>query len=313
MSTPCTCNLCGETFDASAARLFVKDGHPIVRCPSCGLVFRSTLPTRAELDEIYGAGYFGADVRRSASPEGYLDYVADAEIHRVNARRRLKRLAALTTPGTLLDVGCAAGFFVDEAARRGWQAHGIDVSETMVDWGRRALAVDIRLGTLEDAPFVRIESCITMWDYIEHALDPRRDLELAFSRLRSGGVLALSTGDAGSVLARLSLERWHLMTPRHHNYFFAEDTITRLLESVGFELVELRHAAAVYPVRYLAHKAGLVVRAPVVDAVARRLARSRLGSCAVPFTLWDVMTVVARRPASVGGRAAREHETVALR
>ena len=32
--------------------------------------------------------------------------------------------------------------------------------------------------------------------------------------------LALSTGDVGSLAARLSGSRWHLLTPRHHNYFF---------------------------------------------------------------------------------------------
>ena len=217
-------------------------------------------------------------------------------MHRANARRRLGRLAEFTEPGTLLDVGCAAGFFVDEASRRGWRARGVDVSEQMVDWGRRHTTGDIGVGTLRDVPEDRVESCITMWDYIEHALDPRDDVEQAFARLRPGGVLALSTGDAGSVLARVSLQRWHLMTPRHHNYFFTERTMRRLLESVGFEVLYVGRPAGVFPLRYLAHKACLTVDLSLLDALARRLARSRLGTRTLPVNLWDVMTVVARRP-----------------
>ncbi len=251
------CNLCTATFARASAEILVKDGHSIVRCPSCDLVFRATLPTRDELEGIYGGAYFGAAGGGLVTREGYLDYVADADAHRANARRRLQRVAAFTEPGALLDVGCAAGFFVDEAARCGWQARGVDVSDVMVEWGRRHTSADIRVGTLDDMPPDRIESCITMWDYIEHALDPRGDVEQAYSRLRPGGVLALSTGDAGSALARLSLERWHLMTPRHHNYFFTEATMRRLLESAGFEVVYLGHPAAVFPFRYLAHKACL--------------------------------------------------------
>ena len=197
-------------------------------------------------------------------------------------------------------MGCAAGFFVDEASRCGWQARGVDVSDVMVDWGRRHTAGDISVGTLRDAPVDRVESCVTMWDYIEHALDPRGDVEDAFARLRPGGVLALSTGDAGSALARLSLERWHLMTPRHHNYFFTQRTMTRLLRSVGFDVLYLRHPAAVFPFRYLAHKACLTLDVPILDALAQRLARSPLGARTIPVNLRDVMTVVARRPASVG-------------
>ena len=196
-----------ETSFASARHeLLVKDGHSIVRCPVCGLVFRSTLPGPDELTEIYGSAYFAAADEGLESREGYLDYVADAEVHRANARRRLQRLAAFTPTGSLLDVGCAAGFFVDEAARSGWQARGVDVSEIMIAWGKRHQSADIGVGTLGDAPADRKESCVTMWDYIEHALDPRGDVEQAFARLRPGGVLALSTGD-DRLGARPSLAR----------------------------------------------------------------------------------------------------------
>jgi 2-polyprenyl-3-methyl-5-hydroxy-6-metoxy-1,4-benzoquinol methylase len=291
---PATCTLCRTTFTSEAAELFVKDGHAIVRCPRCGLVFRARLPTRAELDEIYAQPYFGG--AGASTREGYLDYVADAEVHRVNARRRLRGLAELVEPGRLLDVGCAAGFFVQEADRAGWQARGVDVSRPMVEWAQAHLHVDVRQGTLADLPADGEESCITMWDYLEHSLDPRADVAEAFTRLRPGGILALSTGDVGSPLARLSLPRWHLMTPRHHNFFFTRRTIGLLLGSVGFEIVAIGHPAAVFPVRYLAHKARLMLDVTLLDTLARRLAQSRLGARAIPMNLWDVMTVVARRP-----------------
>ena len=86
-----------------------------------------------------------------------------------------------------------------------------------------------------------------MWDYIEHAVDPRADVERARYRLRPGGLLALSTGDVGSLLALFPLDRWHLMTPRHHNYFFSARTLQLLLRDCGFEVVVVRHPAAVFP------------------------------------------------------------------
>jgi 2-polyprenyl-3-methyl-5-hydroxy-6-metoxy-1,4-benzoquinol methylase len=202
----------------------------------------------------------------------------------------------LVRPGRLLDVGCAAGFFVDEANRAGWQARGVDVSRPMVDWATVHLGVDVCHGTLFDAPADHEESCITMWDYLEHAIEPRADLAEALARLRPGGILALSTGNVGSLLARLSLSRWHLMTPRHHNFFFTPRTIALLLASVGFEIVAVGHHATVFPLRYLAHKMCLTLDAALLDALAHRLARSGLGARAIPVNLWDVMTVVARRP-----------------
>lgn len=299
MATPdpenLTCNVCGTTFATAAAVAVLKEGLTIVRCPTCSLVFRARLPGLTEVQALYDRDYFVAE-EGALEHQGYLDYVADAEVHRLNARRRLRRLARLCDPGNLLDVGCAAGFFVDEAAREGWAARGIDVSEPMIEWGRAELGADIAVGSLLDATPDRTESCVTMWDYIEHALDPRGDLERAHARLRPGGVLALSTGDVASVLARVSLAGWHLMTPRHHNYFFSPATMRRLLRSVGFEVVDVRHPGAVFPLRYLAHKTALSIDARVVTRGASRLARSRLGAIRVPVNLWDVMTVVARRP-----------------
>lgn len=290
-----TCNICATTFAAATAIAVVKQGLTIVRCPTCSLVFRARLPEPTDVQALYERDYFVAE-EGALRHEGYLDYLADAELHRLNARRRLRHLAGLCEPGSLLDVGCAAGFFVDEAAREGWAARGIDVSGAMVEWGRTTLGADLAVGSLLDTTSDRTEACVTMWDYIEHALDPRGDLERAHARLRPGGVLALSTGDVTSILARVSLAGWHLMTPRHHNYFFSPATMRRLLRDVGFDNVEIRHPGAVFPLRYLAHKAALSIDARVTTLAASRIARSRWGMIRVPVNLWDVMTVVARRP-----------------
>ena len=290
-----SCNLCAAEFPATAGFLFEKDGHRIVRCPSCGLVFRPSLPSRIDLDTIYGHAYFGGPGATGVEHQSYLDYVGDADSHRANARRRLRHVTAFVDTGTLLDVGCAAGFFVDEAMRAGWAAAGVDVSAAMVDWGNTNLGLALRTGTFDDVATEDAE-CVTMWDYIEHALDPRADIEKAYGCLRPGGIIALSTGDAGALLARLSLRRWHLMTPRHHNYFFSAGTVCRLLRAAGFEILDVAHPSSVYPLRYLAHKACLTLDIAVVERLSDRLSRSRLGDRTIPFNLWDVMTVVARRP-----------------
>src|SRR5688500_16667679 len=108
------CNLCGTPVDPEISLAWRKDGFAIVRCPSCGLVFRADLPTRAELADIYALAYFRDDVA-AKDQQGYSDYVADGDLHRRNAVRRLRLLAKHHPSGRLLDVGCAAGFFVAEA------------------------------------------------------------------------------------------------------------------------------------------------------------------------------------------------------
>ena len=264
-----------------------------MRCPSCSLLFRRDLPTKAELDDIYGLDYFRGDAT------GYLDYVGDEEVHRVVARRRLDLLARFVSPGRLLDVGAAAGFFVAEACARGWDAAGVDVSGPMVEWGRRTLDAPLERATLAESglPAGSMDA-LTMWDYIEHSLDPAADLLRAHELLRPGGALALSTGDAATPVARLQGSRWHLLTPRHHNFFFTAATLSELLARSGFDVASLDHRGSRYPLRYLAHKLGTLAPSQRLEQLTGRLASTRLGAVAVPVNLWDIVTVVARRTAA---------------
>jgi SAM-dependent methyltransferase len=288
------CVVCNHSFAANEHVRWTKDGFDILQCPSCGLLFRRNLPTQEELDGIYGLAYFKSDA--AGAGEGYLDYVADAELHRMAARRRLDAIERLVSHGTMLDVGAAAGFFVAEARARRWDARGIDVSAPMVEWGRRELHIPLDRATLEscDATAGGLD-VVTMWDYIEHSIDPVADLKAAHRLLRPGGVLALSTGDAATLVARVSGSRWHLLTPHHHNYFFTAQTLSSLLSRLGFEIVSLDHRGNRYPLRYLVHKLRTIIPWRALDVMTRRLAHSRVGAMPVPMNLWDIVTVVARR------------------
>ncbi len=291
-----TCVLCSAEVDPRTALAWRKDGYDIVRCPSCGLAFRAELPDEQALGRIYDEDYF-RDQPDRANRHGYSDYLRDASLHRANARRRLRLLAArIPYRGRLLDVGCAGGFFVDEARRAGWEASGIDVSTAMVDWGRSQLGVSVICASFAYAEVAlpRLDA-ITMWDYIEHSIDPRRDLAKAREHLRPGGILALSTGDIGTLSARLAGRRWHLLTPEHHNFFFETRTLRRLLEETGFDVLEARHRASLYSIAHVLYKLETSGSLGAIRRAASRLGRSSLGAAGVPMNLYDIVTVVARR------------------
>jgi SAM-dependent methyltransferase len=280
------------------APVWTKDGFEIVRCPACGLVFRRDLPEPAALAEIYSHEYFRRP-EDDAGGQGYDDYLEEEELHRINARVRVRRLGRHVAPGRLLDVGAAAGFFIDEARRAGWTVEGVDVSAEMTAWGRDALGLELRTAPFRasDHPSGAFDA-ITMWDYIEHSIDPAADLAAAYRLLRPGGVLALATGDVDSVLARVSGARWHLLTPRHHNFFFSTRTLRRACEAAGFSVLATGHPGARYSVRYLTYKLRSMAPASrVVREVGEAFERSRPGRLAVPVNLFDIVTLFARKPA----------------
>jgi hypothetical protein len=253
---------------------------------------RAELPRRDELAGLYAPDYFKHEV---AAVDGYANYFADSVLHRATARRRLSLLARyIRPPGKLLDVGAAAGSFVSEASKAGWGAHGIDIATSAVSWGVEMLGADLAVGSLETIASHEQFSVVTMWDYIEHSLDPLGDLSVVRDHLRPGGVVAISTGDVESLASRLSKAKWHLLTPRHHNFFFGQSTLRRLLERAGYEVLWSGHPSASYSVSHLTFKLDRMVRRRVTSQLARRAAISKAGRIGIPVNLFDIVTVVAR-------------------
>jgi len=51
------CNLCNTPVSDGQPPRWCKDGYEILSCRSCGLLFRSELPTAHDLLSIYTRGY----------------------------------------------------------------------------------------------------------------------------------------------------------------------------------------------------------------------------------------------------------------
>jgi 2-polyprenyl-3-methyl-5-hydroxy-6-metoxy-1,4-benzoquinol methylase len=286
--------LCRGSTDPAISLRWRKDGYEVVECERCGLIFRRDPAIGSELATIYDADYFGAGNR--TKPQGYLDYLGDQALHRMNARRRLHLLERFRAAGRLLDVGCAAGFFLDEARSRGWEVAGVDVAPAMAAWAREKLGLEIFNVPFQNAEpgELRFEA-VTMWDYIEHSPDPLGDLRKANALLEIGGIVAVSTGDASSLVARASGRRWHLLTPRHHNFFFTAATLRRVLQESGFGVVYAGHLSSLYSLRYLFHKLRTLADLHELRALNQWLDRSRLGDISIPLNLWDISTMIGRK------------------
>jgi SAM-dependent methyltransferase len=200
----------------------------------------SPQPTDAELGALYSEEYY---VSVDSRERGYDGYVTEAENWRRTFRDRLRDLPA--TPGKLLDVGAATGFFVEQARAVGWDATGVEPSEWAAEYARNELGVDVQTGTLESMQFPDgAFDVVTLWEVIEHLQDPRLTLAEIRRILRPGGRLVLSTPDAGSRAARLSGRRWlGWRKVPEHLFFFDRANLDRLLGRAGFKPVRHRYAS----------------------------------------------------------------------
>src|ERR1700674_4908449 len=216
------CIVCrGETARTSALR------RDLVECVDCGLVYA---PAATEDRAEFGDHYYIDGV--------YADYVQDRDaIHR-SAVTRLRTLERAVKGRRLLDVGCAAGYFLEAARTRGWNVAGLELSAYSVQLARR-LALEVFEGSILVPPPLPVFDAITMWDTIEHIPRPDTAVENARRLLRPGGVLVISTGDRRSFVARALGRRWRLMNDPTNKFFFNEPPLSSLLGTAGFKVVSV--------------------------------------------------------------------------
>ena len=120
----------------------------------------------------------------------------------------------------MLDIGCAAGYFLSYMRERGWDATGVDISPACVEFARGAGLAVYEDDYLE-ITFAGQFDLITLWASIEHLHQPDRFLEKARDELTDGGRLYISTCRTGGLNSCSSPEGLAVLQfPRAPLFFF---------------------------------------------------------------------------------------------
>src|SRR4029077_11825285 len=98
----------------------------------CGHLYVSPRPEMEDVVEIYGEDYFENPAFRDIDHEayfGYMDYLRDRGNIQLRLAQVLRHIERHEWKGSLLDIGCGMGMFVEVAGANGWDAWGIDLNQ----------------------------------------------------------------------------------------------------------------------------------------------------------------------------------------
>ena len=235
------CKLCGAN---AFSHLLQKNNINIVRCNNCSLVFADFDLNNNTANQFsrnfYVDDYFTGYRKKEHGGEfGYQkDYFTEKRTEKVKiAHQNLIQIERLVqNKGVLLDVGCAAGFFLNVAKEGGWHTQGLEISEFAANYAKTEFHLEVEIATLDNTT-LKNESfdVITAWDVIEHVPDPHQFLMSINRLLKPGGIFIAGTPNADSWSAKLKGKSWCHYNPPEHLFNFEPITLNAFAESLFYK------------------------------------------------------------------------------
>jgi len=259
------------------------DLHPFSddysRCPSC-----DTLVVRRDVSAAIGrvtddaADFYGTDY--------WFGHQAELGFENIHERARrdlperclhwLRTLMRyVPPPATVLELGSSHGAFVALMSRAGYNATGLELSPSIVEFARQTFGVSVLQGPIEDQALARDSiDVIAAMDVLEHLADPLATIRRCAALLRHGGAFVLQTPcyPEGTTLAELEVAHpafLGMLQPREHIFLFSRTAVARLLAECGI------HHVSFEPARFASDMFLIASREPSapldMDAALRRI------------------------------------------
>jgi cyclopropane fatty-acyl-phospholipid synthase-like methyltransferase len=263
------------------------------RCQECQLLFvHPTYDAREIYDETYfkggshGFGFSNYESDKEAS-SGYLTKLLKWTLREVKTARP-----------ALLDVGAANGFFLTICKQEGIEAEGIEISQEAVDWAQK-LGRNVYCSTIDNFESNQRYDVISALDVLEHIHKPNDFIKHIQSLLVENGIFLINVPYEGSITAKLSGKKWHALLPPEHWYYFNKHSLTKILESNGFEVLKMKVISKSFSLSYIyltisnSPQVPLVIRK--ILSIFKPILRSPIGRVKIFLPLYDNLSLLARK------------------
>jgi 2-polyprenyl-3-methyl-5-hydroxy-6-metoxy-1,4-benzoquinol methylase len=195
-------------------------------CKGCGLIFVCNRLGGAGLEKYY---------------KNYLSSVHQTDKEMNAKRTEMYRIEAdfidkFSPGGSVLDVGCSGGYFLDVLKEHGFRCHGVEFGEEAA--AEAAGKHDVRQGDFTHLDLEDSFDLIVFRGVIEHIPDARGYLDRAVSLLDARGLIYItSTPNADAFCCSLFEEQWNQHEPEAHLMHFRPAHFDQYFAAAGMEKV----------------------------------------------------------------------------
>lgn len=266
------------------------------KCLSCGALFVADELSTIDLARYYSKDYYEADGSDNKERKGYPSYRKAQESLEESFRQKLRVVRRYMPSGRLLDAGAAYGTFL-KLANEHYAGIGLEFSEYAAATAREEFGVDVRTGSIENAPFPDSHfDVIVMWDIIEHLRSPVRALQEVYRLLRPGGVCLVSTDNVNNWLVRLLNTNWWGLAPPLHLCHFSKRGMEIAFQRAGnFDRIRMEKDWRRYGFAEIIQHFGTSYRNTSLTRWGTSLGKTALGKLSIKIARPEQFITIARK------------------
>lgn len=215
------------------------DGIDIIDCDQCGFIHINPIPTVEELTNTYRHDYY-----KKTKPLSLTRYMEDQDWHQIQYADRYETFEEQldTSQRRILDAGCGPGLFLKCGKERGWETVGVEPSTQAAE---KARSFDIE--TYEEFLSFELAEKIGKFDVVhsslclEHIPNPIEFIQIINHVTKPGGLICITAPNDYNPFQHAlreveNFKPWWIV-PSHHINYFTPDSLSKLLEKNGYEIV----------------------------------------------------------------------------
>lgn len=230
------CMIC-ECDDFSVLSEELRDDRytRVVQCSACTHAQLNPLPTHGEI-----AAYYNSKEHSISKDEQQL-LTRKRNAFSRELTRHIKYVTSLMPlDGTLIDIGCGYGFFLQEMAKRGFIAVGVEPSKIRREVARRYEGISV-YSSLDDLPYTCVSSVLNLFFVLEHVLSPVAFLHRVKKHLDVDGHLLVVVPNRRDYLLSHNNAYRIFYWKRAHLSYFSIDSLQLCLCNAGFICKEVKY------------------------------------------------------------------------
>ncbi len=276
-----TCDLCHKN-ETSIICYPVLTAGPVVKCKNCGLVI-NPWKVNQEICCKLGKKYQNLG----------LAFEYESKWRDLRFIDKLKIIQSYKKSGTLLDVGCGPGVFL-EMAKEVYDCYGVDINFGHCQKAKEKGVLNIFNGTLKNAKFENnFFDVIIALNVLEHIPSPMNELKEINRVLKKDGILMLEIPNIQSIWFKLFRKKWRQFLPDHY-FYFSPDTITKYLQKTSFDVLKIGYDKKIFDLGYMVSRFSLINRR-LGKLFSKLIFQMKLNNRLIKFKMSDSLLVIAEK------------------